>query len=1003
MKGNVRKIAPHFVDQDGHLNDSGISLAVEARLLNKMHKLPKEIKTHLDECASCQMRVADFYQFMKNEAIEVASPHPYLDKKPLQSTLRDIASSKYFVGRVAAVILLLIVGYWVLFKNTDASTQANEKLPIAFSSPFDKNTIDVQFNAWEMDAGKARVFKLKNGSNIHVPASAFVDKYGRKVKGKVEIKYREFHNAADIIASGIPMHYDSAGTRYHFESGGMFEIRGNQNGEPVYLANNKAIDVNMVSYNKDKNFNHYYLDESTPRPQEMFSKAQIIPDLPFVKTQQTKQPQWKLLGNAKAQPIAPVAITNKQAKEEQMAETKMPETPILIEQKTEKQPKLKKELAQVREQPFVTPKDSQRGIWGNKKTYESIKDTIISYKDYFQLKLALDYEPALKRFQGIKWGFASNGDRYNPQTAANRWVLKEPWHKITLTKLPFSFKTLNEHQSPVKYAAYSSDGKYLLTHSTDNNANLFDRQGKLLKHFTQINSAQLSKSGKYLLLVKGKQVQLWTLESLSVKTFPQNDKIKLAVLSDDEKSIITTTREEVSKMIDLEGKEIKVFKEDFKYASFSPDGRYLATISDRDFSLKIWTSEGKYLHQLKGEYNTVVFSADSRHLLTSSDRNAAQLWFFENSYFNTMLMTSFNHRAKVNTARFSNNGQRVLTASNDGSAKLWDVSGKHLKTFKIEKYKWVNDAVFSPDDQLILTAGSNGNAQVWNAKTGALMHTLRGHDKTLNGALFSPDQQKFLTYSNDNTVMMWDRALSNEEIYAMDLSNIGPHYEQLFEEQMQKFYKREIRMQPVKKQVRKFFTIIRLYTPPVVASDSKVTPSRQLANLNKQYTKEVEKILAQKDSTAKQNQKIYEEGRTLRKKEAKWMHNFRVVNLGVYNVDRIARMIARDNTIIRIKAEVDLGKNHFFFTRFYLVTGERRTAIFRYDPQDLNRFMFSTKADNQLVVILPKNKVAVFTPEQFKKIDLEKLQKDRQYLFDLTKTHTVKSKGEFDRLLGVAS
>ncbi|HAS38884.1 MAG TPA: hypothetical protein DCS93_00325 [Microscillaceae bacterium] len=997
MKGNVKKIAPQFVDQDGHLTDSGISLAVEARLLNKMHKLPKEIKTHLEECASCQMRVVDFHQFMKDEAIEVASPHPFLDRKPIQSTVKSIVSSKYFVGRVAAVVLLLITGYWMLFNNTNATTQSGETTPIAFSSPFDKNNIDVKFNAWEMDAEKGKVFKLKNGSNIHVPASAFVDKYGRPVKGKVKIKYREFHNAADIIASGIPMHYDSAGTRYHFESGGMFEIRGNQKGEPVYLADNKAIDVNLVSYNKDKNFNHYYLDEGTPRPQGMFNKAQIIPDLPFIKTQQTKQPQWKLLGQAKAKPIAPAA--DQQTKGQPVAEVK---TPILVERTKEKQ---KERFSDGTPRTNNQDKSEKRVLSessGNENPLNTQKESIATTSgDYFKLQFALDYEPELKRFQSVKWDFVSNGDQYNPQAEANRWVLKEPWHKITLTKLPFGFKTLKEHRSPVKRAEYSPNGKYLLTHGADNTTNLFDRQGKLLKSFTQVKFAQLSKSGRYLLLVKGQQLQLWTLEGLTVKTFPQNNEVKMAVLSDNEKYIITTTREEVSRMIDLTGKEIKEFKEDFKYASFSPNGEYLATISDRDFSLKIWTSEGKYLHQLKGEYNTVVFSADGSHLLTSSDRNAAQLWFFEKSNFNTMLMTSFNHLAKVNTARFSNDGQFVLTASNDGSAKLWAVSGQRLKTFKIEKYKWVNDAVFSQDDQMILTAGSNGTAKIWNTKTGALMHTLRGHEKSLNGAVFSPDQQGILTYSDDNTVMIWDRSLNSEEVYAMDLSNIGPRYEQLFEEAKLKFYKKEIKRRPVRKRLKKFFTIIKLYESPIAQKDSLKAPSRQLANLNKQYTSEVEVIKAQKDKIAKQRDKIYKEEQAVRKQEAQWMHNFRVTRMGVCNIDRIRRLLKED-TPITFAAEVDLGNHYTFYTRFYQITGVQNTAIVQYDPQDLSRFAFSPKQDNQLVVILPKNKVAVFTPEQFKKIDLEKLQKDRQYLFDLTKVHTVKSKEEFDRLLGVA-
>mgnify|MGYP001795882980 FL=1 len=365
-----------------------------------------------------------------------------------------------------------------------------------------------------------------------------------------------------------------------------------------------------------------------------------------------------------------------------------------------------------------------------------------------------------------------------------------------------------------------------------------------------------------------------------------------------------------------------------------------------------------------------------------------------------MLITSFRHHARVNKARFSKDGKSVLTASNDGTAKLWDISGKRLRTFKIEKYKWVNDAVFSPDNKRILTANSNGNAQIWDAQTGKLIHSLRGHGKALRGASFSPDQQGVLTYSDDHTIIIWDSSLNNEGIYAMDLSNIGPRYNQLFEQKMQKFYRREIRMQPSKKQLKKFFTIVKLYqdpSPSANGGDSTRTPSTRLADLKKQYAQDVVK-------TKEQLKKIDTQNKNLRMKEAQWMHSFRVTRMGVCNIDRIKRLFQENDPVI-FAANIKLGNDHDdrYQVRFYQVTGAQSTAIIQYDPQDLQRFAFSPQEDNQLVVILPKNKVAVFTPAQFKQIDIKKLREDREYLFDLTKTRTIRTKQEFDRLLGVTS
>jgi hypothetical protein len=87
-----------------------------------------------------------------------------------------------------------------------------------------------------------------------------VNRNGQEIIGDVEIQYREFHDQADIIASGIPMQYDSAGTNYTFESAGMFDVRGFQNGEEVFIKPEKSITVELNSKQPADTYNQYYLD-----------------------------------------------------------------------------------------------------------------------------------------------------------------------------------------------------------------------------------------------------------------------------------------------------------------------------------------------------------------------------------------------------------------------------------------------------------------------------------------------------------------------------------------------------------------------------------------------------------------------------------------------------------------------------------------------------------------------------------------------------------------------
>ncbi len=136
--------------------------------------------------------------------------------------------------------------------------------------------VDVSYQLFELEATAGKTIKLENGTSIVIPADIFVDKEENPIRGKVFLKYREFHNAAQIIASGITMKYDSAGTN-HFETAGMFELQGytkmpdraqiiptqSDNEKPVFIAEGKSIEVNMASFAEDDNYNFYYLDNNT--------------------------------------------------------------------------------------------------------------------------------------------------------------------------------------------------------------------------------------------------------------------------------------------------------------------------------------------------------------------------------------------------------------------------------------------------------------------------------------------------------------------------------------------------------------------------------------------------------------------------------------------------------------------------------------------------------------------------------------------------------------------
>ncbi|BDS10804.1 hypothetical protein [Aureispira anguillae] len=117
--------------------------------------------------------------------------------------------------------------------------------------------IDVPFKSYAVPVDKGMLIETETGTTIEIPANAFVDKDGNPIEGNVDIKFREFHDAKDIIASGIPMHNPETGE--YMETAGMFEIKGAQAGKEVFVRGDKDIHVNLASFNEGDNFNFYHL------------------------------------------------------------------------------------------------------------------------------------------------------------------------------------------------------------------------------------------------------------------------------------------------------------------------------------------------------------------------------------------------------------------------------------------------------------------------------------------------------------------------------------------------------------------------------------------------------------------------------------------------------------------------------------------------------------------------------------------------------------------------
>lgn len=178
-----------------------------------------------------------------------------------------------YTALITGVTVICTITYFELFNKT--KTQKSNEITTTsinntknysstkqtknfIAEPYKK--IKINYTAYKINNSKGGEINHPTSSKIKIPKNSFVDKNGKDVVGDVTIEYREFHDMGDVIISGIPMLYDSANIKRNFETAGMFDIKGSQNGQPVFIKSGQSLQVDLASHSDEKKFNQYYLD-----------------------------------------------------------------------------------------------------------------------------------------------------------------------------------------------------------------------------------------------------------------------------------------------------------------------------------------------------------------------------------------------------------------------------------------------------------------------------------------------------------------------------------------------------------------------------------------------------------------------------------------------------------------------------------------------------------------------------------------------------------------------
>lgn len=202
------------------------------------------------------LKTKNFEQVVK-EAKKFPPDDPIKNKGWFKKVMASLAVA------AAAVILIFTSN------NEETKTSVQEKQVKKFHTQ--SVIINTKYDGCEIFyiTESADTFTTKYGTQLFIPENLL-----NLGSDSLAIGVNEFHDWASITMAGIPMTYDSAGTTYAFETGGMIDIRPLE-GQHTFQKG-KEITVKMVSLTDDPTFNHYAFNEES-RQWEYDGKEEIVP------------------------------------------------------------------------------------------------------------------------------------------------------------------------------------------------------------------------------------------------------------------------------------------------------------------------------------------------------------------------------------------------------------------------------------------------------------------------------------------------------------------------------------------------------------------------------------------------------------------------------------------------------------------------------------------------------------------------------------------------------
>lgn len=344
----------------------------------------------------------------------------------------------------------------------------------------------------------------------------------------------------------------------------------------------------------------------------------------------------------------------------------------------------------------------------------------------------------------------------------------------------------------INAAAFSPDGRRILTASADKTARLWDATtgapvGEPMRHEDEVVAAVFSPDGARIATAsKDRTARLWDAATLKPVREPMRHEHPL-----DRVAFNSTGTRIVTECVDAglvrlwdgaagtpvgeamphNGWGTWEITTTSKPATFSADGKLLTTMeggSPRNWDAASGRIAGKPLRLPPGVKRPVV-SPDRKHAVTISN-GKAQVWSMTTGRL--MWTLSMKNSVLIERAEFSPDGTRIVTLAERGNqsdaGQLWDAAtGKRVGGVlscpenAVSAAEGSFEAIFSPGSEyVLLTEPEDSRVRAWDCETGEPYYFQGYYTGYLEGGsqevFFTADGMRIVTTGLENAVWMWD-------------------------------------------------------------------------------------------------------------------------------------------------------------------------------------------------------------------------------------------------------